>query len=334
VWKLPDGAAFYSDRLEDATTTTLTADEIHEIGLREVERITKEMEDAKERMGFKGSLQDLFAFLRTDPRFFYPSTDAGREAYLDEARADLAFIRERLPQYFGLLPKAPLIVKRVEAFREVPGAAQHYFAASVDGTRPGIFYAHLIDMSSMPRPQLAAIAFHEGIPGHHLQISIAQELTGIPMFRTQSQNNAYVEGWALYAEKLAKEMGAYEDPYTDFSRLTTEIWRAVRLVVDTGLHAKRWSEQQAVDYFKEHTAISDGQIRAEVRRYIVTPGQATSYKIGMLKILDLRAKAQAALGDRFDIRGFHDAVLGGGALPLPLLERRVDDWIVANHGRD
>ncbi len=329
VWKLPDGAALYEERLASATTTTLSADEIHAIGLREVARLTAEMEVAKERLGFAGSLQELFAFLRSDPRFYFPNDDSGREAYLQTARDDLDVIRRKLPDYFGLLPKAELVVKRVEAFREQPGAAQHYFPAAVDGSRPGIFYAHLIDMNAMPKPQLPAIAYHEGIPGHHLQISIQQELTGVPTFRTQSFFTAYVEGWALYSELLAKEMGAYEDPYADFSRLTTEIWRAVRLVVDTGLHAKGWSEQQAVDYFTANSAVSEGQIRSEVRRYLVTPGQATSYKIGMLKILELRSRAQSALGAKFDIRGFHDVVLGGGALPLSLLERRVDEWIAA-----
>jgi len=330
VAQLPDGPAFYEEKLATATTTTLSADEIHAIGLAEVARITAEMEAAKQRIGFGGSLQEFFAFLRSDPQFFFPNDDAGREAYLDTARADLDAIRQRLPTYFGLLPKAELIVKRVEAFREVPGAAQHYFPPSVDGSRPGIFYAHLIDMNAMPKPQLAAIAYHEGLPGHHLQISIQQELTGVPTFRTQSFFTAYVEGWGLYAERLAQEMGAYQDPYSDFSRLTAEIWRAVRLVVDTGLHAKGWSEEQAVDYFKANTAMADGQIRAEVRRYIVTPGQATSYKIGMLKILELRSRAQSALGERFDIRAFHDVVLGGGGLPLSLLERRVDEWIAGD----
>jgi uncharacterized protein (DUF885 family) len=333
VSKLPDGAAFYEQKLLSATTTALSADEIHAIGLREVARITAEMDAARERIGFDGTLQELFAYLRSDPRFYFPNDDAGREAYLESARANLDAIRLQLPAYFGLLPKADLVVKRVEAFREQPGAAQHYFAAAVDGSRPGIFYAHLIDMNAMPKPQLPAVAYHEGIPGHHLQISIAQELTGIPTFRTQAFFTAYVEGWALYAERLAKEMGAYEDPYEDVSRLTTEIWRAVRLVVDTGMHAKGWSEQQAVDYFRANSALAEGQIRSEVRRYLVTPGQATSYKIGMLKILELRAKAQAELGDEFDIRTFHDVVLGGGALPLSLLERRVDAWIATRVAR-
>jgi uncharacterized protein (DUF885 family) len=327
VWKLPDGPAYYAAALKLSTTTDMTADEIHELGLREVERIKGEMEVIKRQVGFDGSLQQFFEYVRTDPKFFFPNTDEGREAYLDTARKDLAFIKERLPQYFGRLPKADLIVKRVEAFREQPGAAQHYMQGAPDGSRPGIFYAHLIDMSAMPIPQLEDVAYHEGIPGHHMQISIAQELTGVPKFRTQIGFTAYIEGWGLYAEKLAKEMGAYQDPYSDFGRLSAEIWRACRLVIDTGLHAKGWTEDQAVQYFRENSANAEGQMRAEVRRYIVTPGQATSYKIGMLKILELRAKAQAVLGDKFDIRAFHDTVLGGGALPLSMLERRVDAWI-------
>ncbi len=327
VWKLPDGPAFYAERLANSTTTNMTADEIHELGLREVERIKGEMETLERQVGFDGSLQDFFAFMRTDPQFYFPNTDAGREAYLDAARQHLAFIKERLPQYFGRLPKAGLIVKRVEAFREQPGAAQHYFPGTPDGSRPGIFYAHLIDMSSMPKPQLEDVAYHEGIPGHHLQISIAQELTGVPLFRTQTGFTAYVEGWGLYAEQLAKEMGAYQDPYSDFGRLSAEMWRAVRLVVDTGLHAKGWTEAQAEQYFRDNSANAEGQIVAEVRRYIVTPGQATAYKVGMLEILELRSKARATLGDKFDIRAFHDIVLGGGALPLSLLERRVNRWI-------
>jgi len=228
------------------------------------------------------------------------------------------------------VPKADLVVKRVETFREQPGAAQFYDQGTPDGSRPGVYYVHLIDMNAMPKPELESIAYHEGIPGHHLQISIAQELKGLPTFRTQAGYTAYVEGWGLYAERLAKEMGRYEDPYSDFGRLGGEIWRAIRLVVDTGLHAKGWTEEQAVAYFMANSPAAEGAIRSEIRRYIVLPGQATSYKIGMLKILELRSRAQAALGPRYDIRRFHDTVLGGGALPLSILERRVDDWIAAS----
>jgi uncharacterized protein (DUF885 family) len=330
VWKLPDGPAFYAERLAAETTTAMTADEIHALGLLEVERIKAEMDAIRQRVGFTGSLHDFFEFVRADPRFYFPNTDEGRAAYLEETRANLAAVKQRLPQFFGLKPKADLVVRRVEPFREQPGAAQFYEQGTPDGSRPGVYYVHLIDMNSMPKPELESIAYHEGIPGHHLQISIAQEITGLPTFRTQASYTAYIEGWGLYAERLGKEMGGYEDPYSDFGRLGGEIWRAIRLVVDTGLHAKGWTEEQAVAYFLANSPTSEGQVRSEIRRYIVTPGQATAYKIGMLKILELRARAQAALGDRYDIRSFHDTVLGGGALPLEILERRVDDWIAAS----
>jgi uncharacterized protein (DUF885 family) len=287
------------------------------------------MEKVKEQVGFKGTLQDFFKFTREDNRFFFPNGDAGAQAYVDEATAKLNFIKSRLPDFFGILPKADLIVKRVEAFREQPGAAQHYFQGTPDGSRPGVYYAHLSDMRAMPKHQLEVIAYHEGNPGHHMQISIAQELTDVPRFRTQAGFTAYVEGWALYSEFLAKEMGAYADPYSDFGRLSTELWRAIRLVVDTGLHAKGWTEQQAVDYFVANSPSAEGAIRSEVQRYIVVPGQATAYKIGMAKIQELRRRAETELGDKFDIRGFHDTVLGGGAMPLALLERRVDAWVAS-----
>jgi uncharacterized protein (DUF885 family) len=333
VWKLPDGPALYLERLAAATTTTMTADEIHELGLAEVARIQGEMEAIKRQVGFDGTLQEFFASLRSDPRFLFPNTDEGREGYLQTSRDYYGAIEARLPEFFGLRPKAELVVKRVEAFREQPGAAQHYQPGTPDGSRPGTYYAHLIDMNSMPKVELESIAYHEGIPGHHMQVSIAQELTGVPQFRTQGRYLAYTEGWGLYAEQLAKEMGGFSDPYSDFGRLGGEIWRAIRLVVDTGLHAKGWTEQQAIDYFLANGPTSEGQVRAEVRRYIVWPGQATAYKVGMLKILELRERATRELAERFDIRAFHDTVLGGGALPLAILERRVDDWIAAERAR-
>lgn len=327
AWKLPDGEAFYNHQLRVSTTTDMTADEIHQLGLKEVERLTAEMQIIKDKVGFDGSLHEFFDFIRTDAQFFYPDTDAGRQAYLDDSTRYLDFIKHKLPEYFGILPKADLIVKRVEAFREQPGAAQHYFPGTPDGARPGIYYAHLSDMKSMPKNEMEAIAYHEGNPGHHMQIAIAQELTDTPTFRTQAFFTAYIEGWALYSETLAKEMGGYQNPYSDFGRLVAEMWRAVRLVVDTGLHAKGWSEQQAIDYFKEKTPVAEGAVVSEVRRYLVWPGQATAYKVGMLKIQALRHKAETALGDKFDIKAFHDTILGGGALPLEILERRVDLWI-------
>jgi uncharacterized protein (DUF885 family) len=330
VWKLPEGRAYYAERLANATTTRMAAEEVHALGLSEVARIHAEMEAIRQQVGFDGTLQEFFTFVRENPQFYFPDTDEGREAYLQAARDYLGFIRTRLPDYFGILPRADIVVKRVEAFREEPGGAQHYMPGAPDGSRPGVYYAHLSDMGALPKPDMENVAYHEGIPGHHMQNSIARELTGIPTFRTQIGFLAYGEGWALYAEGLAKEMGAYQDPYSDFFRLSAEIWRAIRLVVDTGLHDRGWTETEAVEYFKDNSPLSEAQIRSEVRRYLVIPGQATAYKVGALKIRALRARAEAALGDGFDLRGFHDVVLGGGALPLSILERRVDDWIAEN----
>lgn len=329
----PEGAEYYRAMLRLHTSTDLDPAQIHRIGLEEVERIHREMHAVMERVGFEGSLQDFFAYIASDPKFRFPDTDEGRQAYIDAATAAIDNIKQVLPRYFGLLPKADLVVRRVESFREQPGAAQHYMPGAPDGSRPGVYYAHLSDMGAMPIPELEVIAYHEGLPGHHMQISIAQELTGVPQFRTQARSTAYSEGWGLYAEWLAREMpGTYQDPYSEYGRLSSELWRAVRLVVDTGLHAKGWTEQQAVDYFQANTAIPDASVRSEVQRYITWPGQATAYKIGMLRIQELRRKAEAELGERFDIRGFHDAVLGGGALPMNLLERRVDQWIARVQG--
>jgi uncharacterized protein (DUF885 family) len=324
----PNGAAYYAYQLRENTTTAMTADEVHQLGLDEVARIRGEMEALKTRVGFDGDLQAFFTFLDTDKRFKYPDTDAGRQAYIDDATAAIDNIRQHLPEYFGLLPKAGLEVRRVEAFREQPGAAQHYYPGTPDGSRPGIYYAHLSDMNAMPKTELEVIAYHEGLPGHHMQISIAQELQGVPTFRTQQFHTAYTEGWGLYSEWLAKEMpGTYQDPYSEYGRLMSEMWRAIRLVVDTGMHAKGWTEQQAVDYFRQNSSIPQAAIESEIRRYLIMPGQATAYKVGMIRIQALRRKAETELGDRFDIRGFHDTVLGGGALPLDLLEQRVDRWI-------
>ena len=333
VASLPNGTAYYNERLANSTTTTLTAGEIHDIGLAEVARLRKEMEAIKDEVGFKGDLPAFFAELRDskdNPRYYYPDTDEGRQAYITDATAAIDKIKAVLPTYFGILPKADLVVKRVEPFREQPGAAQHYFPGTPDGSRPGVYYAHLSDMKAMPKHELEVIAYHEGLPGHHMQISIAQELTGVPTFRRQAGFGAYSEGWGLYSEWLAREMpGTYQDPYSRFGQLGSEIWRSIRLVVDTGLHSKGWSEEQAVQYFLANSAITEAQARSEIRRYMVIPGQATSYKIGMLKIQELRRKAEAALGAAFDLRAFHDTILGGGAMPLTVLERRVDRWIAS-----
>jgi uncharacterized protein (DUF885 family) len=327
VSSLPNGEAYYNALLGSFTTTNMTADEIHELGLSEVTRIRGEAEAIKREVGFEGDLQEFFAFVRDDPQFYKSNTDEGRQAFMDEVDQKLAFINERLPEYFGVLPKADLVVKRVEPYREEDGGAQHYAPGTPDGSRPGIYYMHLSDMNAMPLPQLEVVAYHEGNPGHHMQNSIALELESVPTFRTQANFGAYGEGWGLYSELLALEMGAYEDPFSNFGRLSSEMWRALRLVVDTGLHSKGWSEQEAIDFMMQNSAEPLPSVQSEVRRYLVLPGQATSYKVGMIKIQQLRTRAEEALGDRFDIRAFHDTVLTGGAMPLKLLERRVDHWI-------
>jgi uncharacterized protein (DUF885 family) len=333
AWSLPNGAAYYSERLRNQTTTTLPAEEIHEIGLRDVARLRTAMESIAEQVGFQGDLSDFFVQLREDtgnPTLFFPDTDEGRQGYLDGSKAAIERIRAELPNYFGILPTSGIEVRRVEPFREQPGAAQHYVTGTLDGSRPGIYYAHLSDMTAMPKIDLEVTAYHEGIPGHHMQLSIALEATGLPTFRRHAWYGAYGEGWALYSEPLAKEMpGTYTDPYSEFGRLGSEIWRAARLVVDTGLHSRGWSEEQAVEYFLANSSATEGGAHSEIQRYLVSPGQATSYKIGMLKIQGLREKAEVALGDEFDIRDFHDVILGGGALPLSLLESRVDRWIAS-----
>ena len=331
--KLPNGDAYYAQLLKSQTTTDMSADEIHDLGLSEVKRIRNEMEALKSKSGFDGSLQEFFAYLRDsedDARFYYTNDDTGRQAYIDDATAAIENIKAELPNYFGILPKADLEVKRVESFREQDGAPQHYYPGTPDGSRSGVYYAHLSDMKAMPINELEVIAYHEGLPGHHMQISIAQELKGIPTFRTQANSTAYTEGWALYSEALAREMpGTFSNVYSDFGRLGSEIWRAIRLVVDTGMHHKGWSQQQAVDYFSSNSPAPLAAIEAEIRRYLVIPGQATTYKIGMIRIQQLRKLAKAELGDKFDIKAFHDTVLDGGALPMSMLERKVNTWIAS-----
>ncbi len=331
VHALPDGTAYYEYRLKSITTTDMSAEEIHQLGLDEVKRIRGEMEVIKEKDGFEGTLQEYFAKIRDskdDEKYYYDNTDEGRQAYIDDDTAAIENLKKELPSYFGILPKADLVVKRVEAFREQDGAPQHYYRGTPDGSRPGVYYAHLSDMKAMPKNELEVIAYHEGLPGHHMQISIAQELQGIPKFRTQAGSTAYSEGWALYTEALAKEMpNTYVTLGSDFGRLGSEIWRAIRLVVDTGMHYKQWSQQDAVDFFAENSPAPLQTIETEVRRYLVIPGQATAYKIGMIEIQRLRKISEEQLGDKFDIRAFHDTVLSGGALPLSMLERQVKSWI-------
>ena len=329
VWSLPDGEAYYQYCLRNNTTTNISPDSIFETGLREVARIKGEMKAIMKQVNYKNdSLQDFFAFLRTDKQFKYSNDDKGREQLLAESTNYLDTIKQHyMTQLFNHIPKAPLVVKAVEKFREKSAAGAFYEDPSEDGTRPGRFYVSLYNVNDQPKFQMEALCYHEGIPGHHMQIALAQELKSIPKFRRHGGNTAYVEGWALYSEKIPKEMGLYKDPYSDFGRLSMEIFRAARLVVDAGIHYKHWTHQQAIDYLIQNTANAPGDCKHEIERYFIWPGQATGYKIGMLKILALRDKAKAALGDKFDIRQFHDVVLMNGAVPLTVLEELVDKYI-------
>ena len=327
AWKFPRGDKFYAIALNRATTTEMTAEEIHQLGLDEVERIHTEMEAIKDQVGFDGSLQDFFEFMRNDEQFYYEDSDAGRAAYMKEAKRIIDAMRARLDELFITKPKAEIVVKRVEAFREKSDGKAFYNSPAPDGSRPGIYYANLFDIKAMPKYQMQALAYHEGIPGHHMQLAIAQELEGIPKFRKFGGYTPYVEGWGLYCEYLPKEMGAYEDPYADFGRLAMELWRACRLVVDTGIHDKKWTREEGIAYYKDNTPNAESDCIKMVERHIVMPGQATAYKVGMNKILDLRAKAEKALGETFDIREFHEVVLGQGAVPLSILEEMIDDFI-------
>jgi uncharacterized protein (DUF885 family) len=330
VWKFEDGVAFYNEKLRLTTTTELTATEIHEIGLSEVDRIHGEMRAIMKQVEFKGDLQAFFAFMRTDEQFYYPTTDEGRDAYLAKAVAVIDDMRERLDSLFITKPKSELIVKRVEAFREKSAGTAFYQAPAPDGSRPGTYYANLYNMENMPKYQLEALAYHEGIPGHHMQLALSMESQGLPKFRKFGGHTAYIEGWGLYCEKVPKELGLYEDPYSDFGRLAMELWRACRLVVDTGIHAKKWTREDGIEYYKTNTPDSERDCIRMVERHIVMASQATAYKIGMLKILDLRQKAKTAMGDKFDIREFHEVILANGSVPLNILEELIDEYIASN----
>lgn len=329
VWSQPDGDAYYKYCLRNNTTTNISPDSIYETGLREVARIKGEMKEIMKQVKYKNdSLQDFFAFMRTDKQFKYSNDDKGRAELLAESNSYLDTIKlHYLAQLFNHIPKAPLVVKAVEKFREKSAAGAFYEDPSEDGTRPGRFYVSLYNMNDEPKYQMEALCYHEGIPGHHMQIALAQEQRSIPKFRRHGGNTAYIEGWALYCEKIPKEIGLYKDPYSDFGRLSMEIFRAARLVVDAGIHYKHWTHQQAIDYLIQNTANAPGDCKHEIERYFIWPGQATGYKIGMLKILALRDRARAALGNKFDIRQFHDVVLMNGAVPLNVLEELVDKWI-------
>jgi uncharacterized protein (DUF885 family) len=323
VWRFPDGEAFYANRLNVFTTTSLTAAEIHQAGLDNVERLHSEMRAVMAELGERGDLSAFLERVRSDQALRFPNTEEGRSAYLDAARKAIDDMAKRLPAYFGVLPRAELVVKRVEAYRERSAGKAFYQRPPSDESRPGIYYANLYDMNSMPKTDLEALAFHEGLPGHHLQLAIAAELSHVPDFQRHTRFTAFSEGWGLYSEYLAKEMGFYQDPYSNFGRLSMELWRAARLVVDTGLHHKQWTREQAVAYLVTNTPNAVYDCQRAIERYIAMPGQATAYMIGKLRIVELREMARQALGDRFDIRAFHDVVLESGAVPLDQLEAHV-----------
>jgi uncharacterized protein (DUF885 family) len=328
VWKFKDGAEFYESALNRTTTTNMSAKEIHEIGLKEMTRIQDEMSKIREKVGFKGDLQAFFKFMREDQQFRLPSNEQGRAKYLAMATDIIETMKKRLDELFVTKPKADIVVKAVESFREKSAGKAFYQQPATDGTRPGMFYLNLRNMQDNPTYELEALAHHEGIPGHHMQIAIAQELNGIPKFRKFSHAyTAYTEGWGLYSELTPKEIGLYADPYSDFGRLSLELWRAGRLVVDTGIHSKRWTREQAIDYLAKNTPNTEADCTDSINRYIVMPSQATAYKVGMLKILELREKAKKSLGDKFDIRQFHEVVLSNGSVPLDVLEELVGRWI-------
>jgi uncharacterized protein (DUF885 family) len=329
VWKLPDGDAYYVYLLRENTTTTLKPDEVHELGVREVARIEGEMRTLLDANGFAGQpIGQSMEKLAKDPRFLFSNDDKGRADALDKYTRLITEATERSRQLFVTAPRAKLEVRRVPQFKEATAPGAYYEGAAMDGTRPGVFYANFRDMREVPTWSMPTLAYHEGVPGHHWQISTAQELKGLPQFRKVIPFTAYAEGWALYCEWLAKKSGWYDrDPFGDLGRLQAELFRAVRLVVDTGVHAKRWTREQAIAYMREKTGMGEKEVTSEIERYIVSPAQACAYKVGMLKIQELRARAEQELGTKFDQREFHDALLKNGALPLEILEEQVNEYI-------
>jgi uncharacterized protein (DUF885 family) len=322
IWALPDGEAYYRFLVKQSTTTDLTPEQIHQIGVDEVKKDEDQLLAIAHKLGFADikALQNAAAH---NPKLFPTS----KEQLLDAYRGYLDSMRPKLPQLFGRLPKATVVVVPVPAYIEKDQAAAYYEHGSPNGSRPGMVFVNTYQFETRSLADAESRAYHEGLPGHHLQISIAQELTDVPEFRKYLGYTAYTEGWGLYAEQLGKDVGFYQDPYSDYGRLEGDIWRAVRLVVDTGVHSQHWTRQQMVDYFHEHSAVEESGVQAEVDRYIAWPSQALGYKVGQLKFLELRAKAQQALGDKFNLSAFHDQVLDSGALPLDTLEQRVDSWI-------
>ena len=324
IWSMPDGNERYKYLIKDYTTLELTPDGIHETGLREVERIAKEMEKVIEGLNFTGSMKKFNNYLRTDPSFFYSE----KENLMSGFRKILNKMDAKLPDLFGKLPAAGYDLIEMEEFRAASAPAAYYYPAPDDRTRPGYFYVNTFNLNARPIYGMTALALHEAVPGHHLQIALAQELRDMPTFRREwASATSYVEGWALYAESLGYETGMYEDPYQRYGALSNEIWRACRLVVDTGIHHKKWTRQQAVEYMRAHTPNSEHDVRSEVDRYIAFPGQALAYKIGEIKIQELRKLAESSLNGKFNIKDFHDTILGSGALPLIYLEKIVKEWI-------
>lgn len=323
VWRFPEGDEYYNALLASYTTTDLTAEQIHDIGLAETARIHGEMREIMAKVGFTGTLQEFFAFTRDNDRFYHTS----REDYLADAKKYLAAMEARLPEFFATLPTDPMEIRAVEAFREKSAGKAFYQSPAPDGSRPGIYYVNLYNLRDMSKNELEALAYHEGLPGHHLQRSVQTQLGNLPAFRRFGGVTAYSEGWGLYTEELGKDMGFYSDPYSDFGRLGMELWRAGRLVVDTGLHHKRWSREEAIQWLADNTPNPAGDIEKAIERYIVYPGQATAYMIGKLKIMELREMAKAELGDRFDIRAFHDVILSSGPVPLSIMEENVRGWV-------
>ena len=325
IGALPGGKQVYSRLAQHFTTTELTPDEIHEIGLREVARIRGEMKTVIDTVGFNGDIAAFNEFLRTDPQFYYETPEALLEGYQAVSKR----LDPGLVNLFGKLPRAPYGVRPIPDEEAPDTTTAYYMRPAIDGSRPGWYYVNLYQPEVRPKFEMEVLSVHESVPGHHLQISLAQELTGLPEFRRNGGFTAFIEGWGLYSERLGYDMGLYTDPYSRYGQLVYDMWRAVRLVVDTGIHYFGWSRQRAIDYFLDNAAKSEADIINEIDRYIGWPGQALAYKIGQLKMLELRSRAEAALGDRFDIRSFHDHMLGAGALPLDILEARMDDWLAA-----
>ncbi len=329
IWKLPNGAEYYQFMLDGYTTLGMTAEEVHAVGLSEVDRIHKEIYAIMEQVEFEGSLQDFFEFMRNDPQFYYPEGPKGRQMYLDQVNVVVDTLTARIEELFYGLPSIPLEVRAVEPYREASAGIAFYNRGQADGSRPGIYYANLYRMKDMPIYKLENLAYHEAIPGHHMQISATLELKNIPNFRKYGGYSVFSEGWALYSETLPKEIGLYKDPYSDFGRLSGELWRACRMVVDTGIHHYRWTREEGIEYYLQNTANPEGDCIGMVERHIVWPGQAVSYKVGMLKIQELRAKAETELGKKFSLQEFHDVVLATGGVPMDILEEIITSWIAS-----